>query len=208
MKHQIATHKLIFGLIPFLVVNSTFLFRRKRSQSARSDAHREFFDAIETLLESSAGLRPEWHAQWRDRRQQELPPKYDTQDELIINAVHDMRFATALLRRYRWKSVVQPLFNEIDEPAFSRFSATASDISTTLLAIVDQYTDRLREDEIDWINTAVEQFDEATRRRRRVSDGETPRAQQVAEGTYQPIYIAIQLSDRLIERLRYDEAQR
>ena len=77
-----------------------------------------------------------------------------------------------------------------------------------LLAIADRHLGLLREDEVDWINTAVEQFDEATRRRRRSAGIDTPRSQQIAEGAYQPIYIAIQLSDRLIERLRFEASQR
>jgi hypothetical protein len=66
----------------------------------------------------------------------------------------------------------------------------------------------LREDEQDWIAGAVEQFDDATRRRKLAAADGTTRHRAVAEGTYLPVHIAIQLSERLIERLRADAAER
>ncbi|HEX5164681.1 MAG TPA: hypothetical protein VFV93_04735 [Thermomicrobiales bacterium] len=208
MKWIVAGHWTALRIAAFVVPQATLFFRRDRNRPTRADAYRDLFSSLESLYESAARLRPEWRDLWRDRRTQPLPPKYESGDEMTTNAVHDMRYATWLLQRYRWKSVVKPLFEDIDEPAWSRFSATASDISPSLLALSDAHLERLREDEIDWINTAVEQFDEATRRRRRLTDTDAPRAQQVAEGVYQPIYIAIHLSDRLIERLRYEASQR
>ncbi|HYI15442.1 MAG TPA: hypothetical protein VEX37_08625 [Thermomicrobiales bacterium] len=190
------------------VWSSPLFFRRDRSRPARADAYRDLFATLATLYESAARLRPDWRDRWRDRRDHELPPKYEFGDEIARDAAYDVRYATALLQRYRWKSVVQPLFDEIDDQAWSRFAATASEMSPTLLALTDRNVGLLREDEADWINTAVEQFDEASRRRRRSSASETPRAQQITEGTYQPIYIAIQLSERLIERLRFEASQR
>lgn len=208
MNRYVAGHTIALRLVAFAFPQSTFFFRRDRNRPTRADTYRDLFSALEALYEAAARLRPEWRDLWRDRRMQRLPPKYEAGDEMTINAAHDMRYATWLLQRYRWKSVVKPLFEDIDEPAWSRFAATASDISPALLAISDAHLERLREDEIDWINTAVEQFDEATRRRRRLTDTDASRSQQVAEGVYQPIYIAIHLSDRLIERLRYEATQR
>ncbi len=198
----------MFTIGLLLVWSSTLFFRRDRSRPARADVHRDLFATLATLYEAAARLRPDWRDSWRDRRDHDLPPKYEFGDEIARDAAYDVRYATALLQRYRWKSVVQPLFDEIDDPAWSRFAATASEMSPTLLAIADRNAGLLREDEVDWLNTAVEQFDEASRRRRRSSASETPRAQQIAEGTYQPIYIAIQLSERLIERLRFEASQR
>jgi hypothetical protein len=198
----------VIGASIMLVSSSSLFFRRDRTRPARADAYQDLFATIATLYEAAARLRPEWRDHWRDRRNHDLPPKYDFGDEIARDAAYDVRYATALLQRYRWKSVVQPLFDEIDDPSWSRFAATASEVSPTLLAIADRHIGVLREDENDWINTAVEQLDEATRRRRRSASADTPRAQQIAEGAYQPIYIAIQLSERLIERLRFEASQR
>jgi len=202
------THRISLAVAALIFSCSSLLFRRDRKGSARADAYRDLFSALETLYEAAARLRPEWRDLWRARRTHELPPKYEFADEMTLDAIHDMRFATMLLQRYRWRSVAQPLFDTIDDPAWLRFSATASEVSPSLLALSDRHTERLRQDEIDWINTAVEQFDEASRRRRVAANADTPRAQQIAEGAYQPLYIAIQLSDRLIERLRFEASQR
>lgn len=208
MIRPLLSHRVAFGVAALLLSRSSLIFRRNRTQPARQDAYRDFFSALETLYEAAARLRPEWRDLWRNRRSHELPPKYELSDEIVIQAVHDMRFATMLLQRYRWKSVAQPLFEAIDDPAWLRFSATASEVSPTLLALSDRYAGSLHQDEADWINVAVEQFDEATRRRRRSASNDIPRSQQIAQGTYQPLYIAIQLSDRLIERLRFEASQR
>ncbi len=203
------THRISFAVTALLLSRSSLLFRRDRKGlAARADAYRDLFSALETLYEAAALLRPEWRDIWRERRTNELPPKYEFADEMTIDAIHDMRFATMLLQRYRWRSVARPLFETIDDPAWLRFSANSSEVSPSLLALADRHTERLRQDEIDWINTAVEQFDEASRRRRVAANADTPRAQQIAEGAYQPLYIAIQLSDRLIERLRFEASQR
>ena len=201
-------HHQVWSLAIILVSTSLLLFRRDRAKPARVDAFRDLFAILETLFEASSALKPEWRVQWSERRLTSLPEKYEFGDELAAEAAYTLRYATLLLQRYRWKSVVQPLFETIDEPAWSRFSATAAQLSPALLATSDSRVDGLREDELDWINTAVEQFDDATRRRRTMSSSGTPRSQQVAEGVYQPLYIAIQFSDRLIERLSYDASQR
>lgn len=197
---------LIFSIM--LVSQSTLFFRRDRNRPVRADAYRDLFAALAMLYESVARLRPEWRDMWRDRQIDALPPKYDFNDEIAADAARDVRFATRLLQRYRWKSVVQPLFNEIDEPSWLRFSAAASEVSPALLAVADVHGERLREDEIDWIYAAVEQFDEASRRRRRSEAEDAARSTRIAEGVYQPVYIAIQLSERLIERLRFEASQR
>lgn len=208
VKRLLGPQRTILGAGFLLVLASSLFFRRDRTRPARADAYQDLFATLATLYEAAARLRPEWRDRWRDRRDHDLPPKYEFGDEIARDAAYDVRYATSLLQRYRWKSVVQPLFDEIDDPAWSRFAATASEVSPTLLAITDRHAGVLREDENDWINTAVEQFDEASRGRRRSAGSDTPRAQQIAEGAYQPIYIAIQLSERLIERLRFEASQR
>ena len=208
MNSPLCAQQVMLGIGTLLLSTSTLFFRRDRSGLTREAAYRDLFAALTTLFEAAAQLRPDWRDRWLDRREHELPPKYDFGDQIAEDAAYDLRYATSLLQRYRWKSVVQPLFAVIDDPAWSRFSATASEVSPVLLAIADRHQGLLREDEVDWINTAVEQFDEATRRRRRSAGPDTPRSQQIAEGAYQPIYIAIQLSDRLIERLRFEASQR
>ncbi len=208
MNHFLVPQRLILTTSVLLIRTSTLIFRRDRSRPARAEAYRDLFATLATLYEAAARLRPDWRDRWRDRRDHELPPKYEFGDEIARDAAYDVRYATSLLQRYRWKSVVQPLFVEIDDPAWSRFAATASEVSPALLAIADRNQGMLREDEIDWINAAVEQFDEASRRRRRSAASDVPRAQQIAEGAYQPVYISIQLSERLIDRLRFEATQR
>jgi hypothetical protein len=197
---------MMIGVATLMIASSTQLFRRDRDRPQRAEAFRDLFNALGCLYEAAAQLKPEWRELWRDRHSGDLPPRFQFEDAIATDASYDLRFATTLLRRYRWKSVVQPLFETIDEPSWSRFSAAAGRVSPSLLAVVDDQRG-LRQDELDWINTAVEQFDEATRRRHHASRDGLDRPRQIAEGTYQPLYIAIQLSDRLIERLRYDAGQ-
>jgi hypothetical protein len=209
MKRIVLTHRLVLGLAAVVVSSTPQFFRRDRDKikTGRSDAYRDLFASLALLYEAAARLRPEWRDRWRDRRDADLPPKYDFGNELAKDAAYDVRYAVNLLQRYRWKSVVQPLFDEIDEPAWSRFAAAASELSPALLAITDRHESFLREDEIDWINVAVEQLDEATRRRRLSAASDLPRSRQIAEGAYQPLFIAIHLSERLIERLRFEATQ-
>lgn len=208
MKLLLRSHRITLAIAFLHLASTPSFFRRDRNRPSRADAYRDLFSAIATLYEAAARLRPDWRDAWRDRSEHELPPKYSVDDEIVADAAYDVRYATMLLRRYRWKSVVQPLFEEIDEPAWQRFAATASELSPTLLVLADRHVGFLREDEIDWINTAVEQFDEASRRRRMAANLDVPRSQQIAESAYQPIYIAIQLSERLIERRCYDLSDR
>jgi len=209
MNRLIAPHRLVLSIS--LVAASTLpgFFRRDRDRikTGRTDAYRDLFATLAMLYEAAARLRPDWRDRWRERRDGPIPPKYEFGNEIAADAAYDVRYATALLQRYRWKSVVQPLFDEIDEPSWSRFASAASEVSPALLALADQHESFLRDDELDWINVAVEQFDEATRRRRRSTTSGDPRARQIAEGAYQPIYIAIQLSERLIERLRFEATE-
>jgi hypothetical protein len=180
------------------------LFRRRRIRATREDAFADVFGTLAALYESAAGMKPEWQENWRTRRELRLPPKYEFGNSLATEGAQDMRFATHLLQRYRWKSVVMPLFDTFDSDAWQRFCDTASSISMTLVYLADTHVDLLFDDERDWIMSAVEQFDDATRRRARADGSATPLSRVIAEGTYLPVYIGIQLSDRLLERMRYE----
>jgi hypothetical protein len=179
------------------------LFRR-RARPTRADAFAELFSTLATLYHSAANMKPEWQENWERRRDLRLPPKYEIDSPMATEAAQDMRFATHLLQRYRWKSVVMPLFEVFDPVAWEHFRSTASEVSATLIAVADMHFELLTEDERDWIMSAVEQFDDATRRRALADRSETPVARVIAEGTYLPIYVAIQLSDRLLERMRFE----
>ncbi len=193
-----------FLLIPVMsMTRDLFLFRRKKQVAAsREEAFLNLFAALAAIYESAAGLKPIWIEQWRARSLRELPEKYAIDDEIVTGAAHDMRFAVALLQRNRWKSVVQPLFDTVDRTAWQQFQDAAATISAALIDLNELHADLLMADEQDWITTAIEEFDDATRRRRMAERDDVPLYRRVAEGTYQPVYIAIQLSDRLIERRR------
>jgi hypothetical protein len=193
--------------IPVLMMTTPALFRRNRQRTSRDDAFRDLFTLIQALFERASHLKPAWHAEWQERDDSELPEKYSFGSVTATEAAVDLRYATRLLHRNRWKSVVQPLFDEVNEQAWIAFQETADRLSYALVDASDTHYDRLLGDERDWITAAVEQFDDATRRRRQNQQSNVSLATQVAEGVYLPLYIAIQLSDRLIERMRYEAEQ-
>jgi hypothetical protein len=197
---------LLVGLL--VATQPRLLFRRGGSKPTRDTAFQDLFDALDTLYESAAQLKPEWQTQWSDRTGSQLPPKYEFGNPTATTAAHAMRFATALLQRHRWRSQVQPLFESYDESAWARVQRAAGDLGHVLAATAENHADRLTAEERDWIEAAIEQFDEATRRRRLAARDNSPAHQRVAEGTYQALYLAVQLSDRLIERLRFEASQR
>ena len=180
----------------------------EKDKPTRDDAFQELFDLLARLYEQGARLKPHWVAEWNSRGQNELPPKYAFGDRIAADAAHDMRFATALLQQNRWRSKVRPLFETYDVAAWSAFQGGAANMSVALLDIADTRAELLLADERDWIESAIEQYDDASRRRRESERTGTPQATLVAEGSYQALYIAILLSDRLIERRRYEAEQR
>jgi hypothetical protein len=193
--------------IPFLMLASPALFRRNKNKLTRDDAFRDLFAIVQALFERASHMKPGWHAEWQERDASDLPAKYVLGSATAIEAAVDLRYATRLLHRNRWKSVVEPLFDEVNEQAWAAFQETADRLSYALVDASDAHFDRLLGDERDWITAAVEQFDDATRRRRQSKETNSNVSMQVAEGVYLPLYIAIQLSDRLIERLRYEAEQ-
>lgn len=191
-------------LMAIALASATLLLRRSRRGPTREDVFIELFRTLALLYESASRMKPDWHAAWLKRDAMALPPKYEIGSVLVASAARDMRHATILLQRNRWKSVVEPLFAEYDFDAWDAFTSVSSMIASTLLDIGDRHADLLLNDERDWIQSAVEQFDEAVRLRRMSVSSGAPSTRVVAEGAYLPVYVAIQLSDRLIDRLRFE----
>jgi hypothetical protein len=187
-----------------LVLSSTWLFRRGK-KATRADAFQDVFDALANVYAQAAALKDEWQADWPRRAERPLPPKYAFGNTSAEAAAADMRYGTALLQRNRWKSVVEPLFAALELERWARYDAQARYFSLTLLDLLEKHDELLLADERDWITAAIEQFDEVARR------GNAPGQSYervVAETTYGYIYAAIALSDRLIERLRFEASQR
>jgi hypothetical protein len=198
---------LIVHLLAVLLLSTPALFRRTKQKITREDAFRDLFVVLQSLFEHAAHMKPRWQQEWQERDADGLPDKYCFGNALATDAAIDMRFASRLLHRNRWKSVVEPLFDEVDERAWNAFQDTADRLALALLNVSDSHIDRLLGDERDWVDAAVEQFDDATRRRRQSKQTDSPMSLQVAEGVYLPVYVAIQLADRLIERMRYEAEQ-
>ncbi len=186
----------------------SFAFRRSKPKPSHDDAFAELFDALASIYDAAAEMKPEWRADWEVRTEGALPIRYGFGNPVAADGGYDTRFAVRLLQRNRWKSLVEPLFGEEDVERLAGFSAVAGSASRRLAEIADDHASRLRDDEIDWINAAIEQLDEATRQRRKVVALGAVTPADVAAAVYQPVYIAVQLADRLAERLfRNWEAQ-
>jgi hypothetical protein len=184
------------------------MFRRGRNRPTRDDAFAEVFAALARVYGAAARLKPHWDADWSERSVVELPPRFLFGDDIARDAAHDLRFATALLQRNRWKSKVLPIFDTVDREAWDAFQHEARSLPLLLLDIADTRIDLIAGDERDWILNAVEQLDDTTRRLLVAERENTPLSTIVAESTYGTLYIAIQLSDRLIERRKFEADQR
>ena len=187
-----------------IMLTQVLLFRRGR-KATRADAFQELFDILANVYQRAADLKNAWQVDWRRRAERPLPPKYAFDNTSAAAAAADMRFGTALLQQNRWKSLVEPLFTDIDRNDWDRYAAGVQVTSAALLGILERHEELLQGDERDWISAAIEQFDEAARRSS-VTDKVLER--RVAETTYAYVYAAIALSDRLIERLRFEASQR
>lgn len=187
---------------------STLLrFWKKPSRDERYEAYTELFATLASLYQLAAGLKQEWIQQWEYRREVELPPKYRPENFEHPggrNAAYDLKFATKLLQQNRWKSKVQPLFETVDKSAWIQLRNALHEISPTLLGIKDVYVEYLGPAEIEWINNAVEQFDQVRHDLRISERDEAPSSRVVADTTYGTVYTAMQLSDRLVEHLRQE----
>lgn len=202
-----AAHVVVVHAAWLFLLGATSLFRRRQPSVTREDAFRDLFQQLAALYEGAARMKPEWNESWQGRRNDPLPDKYDIGSSLAVEAAQDMRFAIRLLQQNRWKSVVSPVFERFEESAWAELQDTATRISTAIASLSDAHADRLYQDEQDWLNAAIEQFDEATRLRRRNERDGVAVSRRVAEGVYQPVHAAIQLSDRLLERMRHEAAQ-
>jgi hypothetical protein len=195
-------------LVPVLaapvLLSSTLLFRRGK-KATRADAFQDVFDALANVYAQAAALKDEWQVDWPQRAERPLPPKYAFGNASAEAAAADMRYGTALLQRNRWKSVVEPLFADLEPDRWARYDAEARYFSLTLLDVLEKHDELLLADERDWISAAIEQFDDVARRGNVPGQ---PFERKVAETTYGYVYAAIALSDRLIERLRFEASQR
>jgi hypothetical protein len=199
---------LIHEVLLLVTLRSTLLFRRRQTKPTRATTFQELFDVLANVYESAAQLKPGWTELWHMRDQAALPPKYSIDNAMARDATHDMRFGTALLQRNRWKSIVEPLFADIDPRLWAQFVERVGPTSVALLDLRETRAELLLSDELDWIDDAIEHFDDVARRIRLATQNDDLLARQVAEGAYQYVYQAIRLSDRLIERLRFEAAQR
>ena len=185
-----------------------FLFWKRSNVDERREAvFNQLYDVLAAVYESAAYLKPEWAERWDQRRQAELPPKFSQETvlpERTIDAVRELRYARSLLQRHRWRSVKQPLFAEIDPVAWAALQRRLQMVSVELLQVEEENTESLRQDESDWIARAVEGFDNARAYLRTAERSQEPLDRQVANSAYVAIHLAIQLSERLIERQRFE----
>jgi hypothetical protein len=196
-----------------LFVNLTtglFLFRRDRDDHERAAALEDIFGALSVVYESAALLKEPWTEQWEQRADSKLPPKYH--EDLMgnsgaLSAAHELRFATALLHQNRWRSKVEPLFETVDRPAWSRVERTLQQITSALGAIQDNHKSMLREDESGWIDHAIERFDEVRLNLRAAERRDVPVAERVSTATFGMVLVASQLSYNFLERIRQEAAE-
>ena len=99
-----------------LLVSTTLLFRRGKKPT-RADAFQDVFDVLANVYAQAAALKDDWQADWPRRAERPLPPKYAFGNASAEAAAADMRFGTALGQRNRWKSVVEPLFADLEPGA-------------------------------------------------------------------------------------------
>lgn len=201
-------------LVPIIVLSLTparFLFRRgKDEQEQRHEAFDQLFAFNREVFETAAAMKSRWMDHWMQRDQDALPPRYRQENFIYpraVEAAFDMRFATALLHRNRWKSKVQPLFAEVDQRQWKLLRSTLAHASIKLVNINERYGAVLRADETVWIDHAIEDFDEARRVLRRQEADEVEEQHVVAETTFRTVLVAAQLSQNLLERLEEEAAE-
>lgn len=192
-------HALLFANLRF--------WKRGGSDPQREAALNEIYAILSATYETVANLKPDWSDTWNNRHTHALPPKFEGNTTLpatTINAVREMRFARALLQRHRWRSVQHPLFEQVEPTAWASLQRRLQMISPELMAVQDTHMEVLRQDEVDWIARAIEGYDKARLYIRTASRDGEPVEQQVANSAYVALHLALQLSDRLIERQRFE----
>lgn len=202
------THFIVALHLPAVAAHgSTVFFRRKPRQDPRQDAYAELFAAVAQVYEQTARLKPHWRAQWECRREAELPPKHQPQNlpsPLAVEAAYDLKAGRALLYHNRWRSQTQPLFAELDRAAWMALRGEVLQFPVLMMHIRDQHLDHLRADELDWLDRAVETFDQARYQLRQAERDDAAEALLVANTAFTALYAATSLSTRLIDRLRYE----
>ncbi|RIK42435.1 MAG: hypothetical protein DCC58_11010 [Chloroflexi bacterium] len=183
------------------------LFRRKRERPGRAAALDEVFTLNARLNHAAAHMKPEWTAQWEARTSGELPPRYALLDAAGVAAVHELRFTRALLQRNRWRSQVEPIFTDADGPGWRVFAATAGETSRRLLHIREEFAEHFLADELDWLDAAIEQFDDAWRLVQQAERQNEPLPRRAADGTYLHLYLVMQLAERFVDRLSQETAR-
>lgn len=199
-------------VVPCLIVAvapASFLFRRGRDTAEeRYEAFDQILSLNESIYEAAAMLKPHWQRRWHARHEIELPPRFDPRNfthPAAENAAKSLRFGSRLLHQNRWASQVQPLFAEIDHRAWSNMRSTLAHSSVTLVAIQDQYGDALRTDESGWVDGAVEQLHQTRRYLSRANHSDEPEV--VSQTTFRTVYVAVQLSTQILDRMRQDAAE-
>lgn len=202
-----ASRPIHFFLLSTVLSPSLLFWKRSKGDEAREAMFATLYDTVADLYESAAYLKPHWAEAWEDRNIMPLPPKFE-QDEMLpprtIQAAREMRFARALLQRHRWRSVRQPLFEVVEPVPWATLQRKLQVVPANLLTIEEQHLEAIRQDEIDWIARAVEGFDNARSYLRTAERAGEPIERQVANSAYVAIHLSLQLSDRFIERQRFE----
>lgn len=190
-----------------LALPTLMFWKRGGDDKERDEVFDQLYATLAAVFEAVANLKPDWTETWANRAQHDLPPKY-AQDEMLprrtLDAVREQRFGRALLQRHRWRSVQQPLFEEIDPTAWAALQRRLQLVCADLLAVQDSYVEGLRRDETEWIAHAVEGFDNARAYLRTAEREGEPPERQVANSAYVALHLTLQLSGRLIDRQRFE----
>lgn len=191
-----------------LIASPTLMFwKRGGSDEQRMAVFDDLYDTIASVYETTAGLKDEWTDMWLERHQLELPPRFQKEEvlpERTLVAIREVRFGRSLLQRYRWRSVRQPLFEEIQPVAWAALQRRMQIVTGDLLTIEQHRRDFIREDEVDWIERAIEGYDHARAYLRSAERQGEPIERQVANSAYMTLHQSVQLSDRLIARQRFE----
>lgn len=197
---------LTLGIV-FIASPALMFWRRGGADDQRMAVFDDLYDTIASVYETTAGLKSEWTDMWSERHQIALPPRFQSEvvlPERTIVAMREVRFARSLLQRYRWRSVRQPLFENVDPIAWAALQRRMQIVSGDLLNIEQNMRDLIRDDEIDWIERAIEGYDNARAYLRTAERQGEPIERQVASSAYMAIHQGVQLSDRLIARQRFE----
>lgn len=195
------------AIIASLLSPDLLFWKRNTGDEEREAVFNTVYDVVADLYASAASLKPRWSDDWQERHRIKLPPKFE-QDEMLpertVRAAQEMRFARMLLQRNRWRSVRQPLFEEVDHGAWASLQRNLQIVPANLLTIREEHIEYIRLDEIEWLERAIEGFDNARTYLRTADRAGEPLDRQVANSAYVSVHTSLQLSDRFIERQRFE----